>query len=174
MKLHDFLGQQARPAPTRTVTFRIMGNDSRMVGRVATATAEIAFVPEGVRQRAIREAEKAIAEEYAGEPVPADRREDERSYHILFHALRDKDDVRQPFADSVKELKGALVLPEAQRLWSEYKQFEAEEFPEWVDGDTFEKLVEEAKKNSLSVLLSSFGFDVVRRSMPGVIARLAK
>lgn len=174
MKLHDFLTAQgrSRPAPTRPVTFKVLGVDQRMQGLVAEAQAELAFVPESVRQEALRDAERVIRETYGEDSIPDDRREDERSYHVLHRALRDKDDVRQPFADSVKELKNALVLSEARRLWIAYQQFVEEEFPDIVDAETFERLVEESKKTSLPALLSSFGFDAVRRSMPGLLARL--
>lgn len=176
MKLSDFLNAQgrARPAPTRPINFKVLGRDQRASVMVADASAELAFVPEGARQEALRDADKIVMDAYGSATVPTDRREDERAYHVLYRALRDKDDPRQPFADSISELKGALVLPEAQRLYNEYKQFEAEEFPDIVDAEMFERMVEEAKKNSLSDLLSSFGFDVVRRSMPGLISRLGK
>src|SRR5437660_205856 len=115
MKLHDFLTAQgrARPAPTRPVTFKVLGVDGQMQSLVAEAAAEIAFVSESLRAEALREADAAIAKEYGGQPIPDDRREDERMYHVLHRALRDRDDVRQPFADGVRELKNALVLPEA-------------------------------------------------------------
>jgi hypothetical protein len=174
MKLNDFLTAQgrSRPAPTRPVNFKVLGVNGQMAGLVADAGAELAFVPEAARQEALRDANRAVAEAYVDQPVPEERRDDEGKYHVLFRALRDKDDVRQPFADSVKELKNALVLPEAARLWREYHQFVDEEFPDAVDADTFEKLVEEARRSFLSDLLSRFGFDAVRRSMPGLLARL--
>jgi hypothetical protein len=176
MKLSDFLNAQgrARPAPTRPIAFKVLGVDGQMNGRVGDASAELAFVPEAPRQEALRDAERAIRDHYGDQPIPEDRRDDEGKYHVLFRALRDRDDVRQPFADSVKELKNALVLPEASRLWREYNQFVDEEFPDLVDAETFEKLVEEAKNHFLGDLVCSFGFDVVRRSMFGLLARLKK
>jgi hypothetical protein len=176
MKLHDFLTAQGRahPSPTRPVAFKVLGVDGQMQGLVADAAAELAFVPEAARQEGLRDAERAVREQYGEDAAPEDRRDDEGKYHVLFRALRDKDDVRQPFADSVKELKNALVLPEAARLWREYHQFVDEEFPDAVDAETFEKLVEAAKTSFLPALLSSFGFDAVRRSMPGLLARLRK
>jgi hypothetical protein len=176
MKLAAFLAVHGRslPAPTRSVKFKILGADVRKSGTVAPAEAEIAFVSETSRQEALRNADAAIATEYEGQLPSGDRREDERMYHVLHRALRDKDDVRQPFAESPDELKAALVLPEAARIWREYLQFVDEEFPEWVDAETFEKLVAESKKTSLPDLLSSFGSDVVRRSMPGLLSRLQR
>lgn len=179
MRLHDFLSQgRSRPAPTRPITFKIVGTDAQEMALVGEATAVLAFVSESQRHEAFRQIEADLAKEYHGAEgapdVPTARHDDECMYAILRIALRDKDDPRQPFCNSVKELKQALVMSEAAEIWKAYKQFEAEEFPEWVDKDTFSKLVEDAKKNSLSALLSSFGSDVVRRSMPGLIARLAK
>lgn len=175
MKLGEFLSQQgagARQAPTRTARVKLVGVDGQMLGRVADARAEIAFVPEAARQEALRDADRAIRDLYGKDPPPDERRDDEHKYHILHRALRDCDDPRQPFADSVRELKGALVLAEAARIWAEYCQFVEEEFPDSVDTETFERMVEEAKKASLPGLISSYGFDAVRRSMPGLLALL--
>jgi hypothetical protein len=156
------------------MTFKVLGVDGQMTGLVAEVSCEIAFVSESQRQEALREADAAIAKEYGGQPIPDDRREDERMYHVLHRALRDRDDVRQPFADGVNELKNALVLPEAARVWKAYLGFVDEEFPDQVDAETFEKLVEEAKTHFFADLVSSFGSDVVRRATPGLIRRLAK
>lgn len=174
MKLHDFLSAQGgvRTAATRPVKMRVVGLDPSARSVVAEARAEIAHVSERERQQALREADRALHDLYLHDPVPEDRREDERTYHILQRALRDADDVRQPFSDSVTELKSALVLAEARRVWAAYVQFMEEEFPDQVDGETFERLVEEAKKASVPDLIASFGFDAVRRSMPGLLATL--
>ncbi len=40
------------------------------------------------------------------------------------------------FADTVDELRQALVLPEAQRLAAEYEKYLTDEFPQVVDDDT--------------------------------------
>jgi hypothetical protein len=174
MKLGDFLNAQgrARPAPTRPVNFKVLGVDGQMSGLVAEVSCEIAFVSESQRQEALREADAAIAKDYGGQPIPDDRREDERMIHILHRALRDRDDVRQPFADGVKELKNALMLPEAARIWKAYLGFVEEEFPDQVDAETFEKLVEEAKRAFFPEALSRFGFDAVKACLPGLLLRL--
>lgn len=166
MKLNDFL-LQGRPAATRSVTFRVLGNDAGMNGVVADARAELAYVSEHVRHEAMREADAALREAYAGKDPQEDRRNDERTYHVLCRALRDADDVRQPFAGTVRELKGALVLAEAHRIWAAYADFMDEEFPDEIDAETFEKLVADSKKNTLADLISSYGYAAVRRLMSG-------
>jgi hypothetical protein len=151
-----------------------MGLDSQHSAIVTEAKAELAFVTEFDRQEAMRTAEKELKALYGSEEISDDRRRDAYTYHILQRALRDADDVRTAFAGSVKELEKALVLPEANKIWSEYIQFCDEEFPDYVDPDTFEKLVAAAKKDSVSTLISTFGYEDVRRSMPGVLALLSR
>lgn len=175
MKLGDFFergGSGCVITATRPVRFRAVKVDAAGVRRTATVQAEIACVTEAQRQEALRDAERVVAKLYGDTDAPTDRREDERKYHVLFRALRDKDDVRQPFADSVDELKDALVLAEASHVWREYLAFDEEEFPEVVDEETLNALVEEAKKKSLADLLSSSGYAVVRRCLPGLASRL--
>ena len=172
MTLADFLKQGARQAATRSVSFKVVGQDSQARALVADARAELAPLSEHQRQEALREAERALRETYYKDPIPDARRDDEGMYHVLTRALRDPDDPRRPFADSVRELKGALVLAEAARLWSAYVAFLDEEFPDIVDAETFEKLVDAAKKVSLIDLISSFGYDVVSRSIGGLLSRL--
>jgi hypothetical protein len=69
MKLNDFLTAQgrSRPAPTRPVTFKVLGLDVQMQGLVADAAAELAFVPEATRQEALRDAERHLRETYGDE-----------------------------------------------------------------------------------------------------------
>lgn len=170
MKLGDFL-KQGRPSATRTVTLRVLGVTANEAKIVADAKAEIVCVSERERQEALREADEAVRKLYGGDP-PEDRRSDERMYHVLHRVLRDVDDHRQPFADSVIALKNAFVRSEAVRAWSEYVGFLDEEFPEAVDAETFAKLVQATRTAFLPDMISSFGFDAVRRSMPGLLALL--
>lgn len=169
MKLAAFLeAGSSRPSATRTVTFKALGFDSQARRLVVDATADLAPLSETERQDALREAEAALRTQYGLDAIPEDRRGDEQQYQVLARALRETDDVRKPFSTAT-ELRAALNVREASRLSQEYALFLEEEFPDVIDGETFEKLVEEAKKNSLPVLISSFGYDVVRRSMPGLL-----
>ena len=176
MKLGDFLTRagSSRPSPTRSVSFKVIGYDKQHVKHISDATAELAFVNETERQEALRDANKIVKEAYGEAEIPPGRRDDEAKFHILFRALRDTDDVRQPLAESVKELKNALVLPEAIKVWEAYCQFVAEEFPDQIDAEMFQKMVEEAKQCFFVDLLLHFGSDVVLHAMPGLIRALAQ
>jgi hypothetical protein len=59
-------------------------------------------------------------------------------------------------------------------LAMEYDRWCAEEFPERVDEDTFEALVEEAKKKSLGDLLSSRESSEILRALPSLVAHFGK
>src|SRR5262249_39368698 len=88
---------------------------------------------------------------------------DEEAYQLLFEALRDEEiDANGQYrrlAATVDELRSSLVLRECQRLHEEYEEYVAEEFPRVISKDEMAKLVEEAKKNSLSDLLTSYGYE---------------
>lgn len=175
MKLHDFFATAARavPAPTRPVKFRACGHDAHNVRLVADVEAELAFVDEKERSEALAEAHAELAKRYHGEIAPDERRADEEAYHTLLRALREPGTL-EPLCRSVIELKTALVLPEALRLWSEYKRFEREEFPPAVDEEEFAALVEEAKKKSLGALLSSSSSTQIRTVWPSLVAHFGR
>lgn len=176
MKLgeHFLTGGRSRSAPTRSVSFRACGTAPGGVEKmIAEVSACLAFVNEGARAEAIRDANDYLLKFYRGQPIPAQAREDEETYHILNLALRDAGDPRQPLcANGVDELRQALVLHVARELWVAFTAFMAEEFPSQVSAETFGELVEDAKKKSLPDLLSGYGFSTILRSLPSLAAAL--
>lgn len=175
MKLGDILSGSGscRPAPTRLASFKVVGYDNAHGRVVADATARLTFVDERSRLDALAEVNADLAKTHKTEPATAARRSDEEIFHVLFRALKDADDPRQPFAESVTALKNALVISVARELWEEYSAFVAEEFPPWIDEEEFKALVEEAKKKSLSDLLSSPSSSQIRRAMPSLVAHFS-
>lgn len=176
MRLGDFLDAPATiPVVQRLVTFRLVGtNRSGERVKHEQAQALLWFVTEWQRQEAYRDADKALAEIYKDRPIPVDRLIDERNYHVLFRALRDPSPPHPTFADTVLQLQNALVIDEAQHVWSEYERFREEEFPSHIDEKAFAALVEEAKKNSLSDLLTSSGSSLIRRAWPSLLRALSE
>jgi hypothetical protein len=123
------------------------------------------------RDEAYRDADAAVRKFYGGKSEPPiDRIVAERNYHLLAKALRDADSPSDAFAASVMQLKSALVLDEAKRVFDEYEAWIAEEFPDSVDEETFKKLVEDAKKKSLNDLLTSYGFATIHRALGSLAA----
>jgi len=162
VRLSDILDSpQAHHVRDRRVTVRVLGLNAR--GEIVKAEdhpVALRFVNEQDKAEAHRDADAATLKLYADAGgAPDDRREEERIYHVLFRALRCADDPSKPWADTVLQLKRCVVNREAMRVWNEYCGWEMEEFPAVVDPETFAKLVEDAKKNSMPDLLKSYGFN---------------
>lgn len=171
MKLADILDSpQAHHVNPRPVKFRIAGVNSRGEQvKAEEASACFRFVSEQERAEAYRDGDAEARKLYGSGVEPSlDRVVAERNYCILFRILRDADDPKTAFAASVLQLKNVLVLDEAKRLFDEYETWVAEEFPDTIDEETFAKLVEDAKKKSLSDLLTSYGFKAIRRALPSL------
>lgn len=177
MKLGEIITGKAGgvyDAPTRPVRFKVIGKRANGEQVVADAEAVIAFVPESQRVESRVAADKALRMSFPDGNAPADLLNDERVYHLLLKCLKDSDDHRQPFAMTVDELKGSLHRRVAVDLYTAYEKFSADEFPEEMDVDTFEQLVEEAKKKSLCDLLSSHGSELILRALPSLAAHFGK
>jgi hypothetical protein len=164
MKLGDILrGATMRPSVTRPVTFKVRCENPDGVVVDGLAKAVFLAVPEDQRTEALFEAQAALEKRFPGKAPPAGVAGDEEAYHLLFRALHDAEPrangTYARFADTVTELRNALVLPVVQRLYAEYHAFVASEYPPMVPDEEFDKLVEEAKKNSMADLLSSYGFE---------------
>ena len=122
------------------------------------AEALFRFVNEEERADLSAKADAEVAKRYEGRAVPPDRLRDERTFYLLHAALRDADSPKDALAASVLLLRRALVLEEAQRIQQEYDQWIAEEFPPHVSDEEMKQLIEDAKKNSLADLLTSYGY----------------
>jgi hypothetical protein len=142
MKLGNFLrtaGTLRQVNPLKVKVRVVKDALSRpMLGEV---DAVLCFVDEDSRQGAIVAARKALAAKFPTDNT-SDAYLDEFVYQRLFRALRDPDvdaasGMYLQFADTVDELRCALMLPEAQRLDRLYQKFVDEEFPEVVDTATF-------------------------------------
>jgi len=135
VKLGNFLkaAPHARPVNPRPITLRVIGKDEGFRPIVADARAVLVFVSADERQAAHVEARAALSKRFPNKEI-ADLLDEEAAYHVLYRALRDADPgptgAYQPFADSLDELRGALVAEEAGRVWRAYQAFVAEEFPE--------------------------------------------
>ncbi len=170
--LSEFFDSPAAiPVSGRPVSFRAIRRTVRPGQEVAeTLAADVRavlfFVDETERAAAHRDADACTNSKLKpGESAPDNAREDERVFHVLFRALRIAESPHTPLCRTVDELRGALVLPAVQDLWSEYLRFVAEEFPPYVDPEEFVRLVEAAKKKPLPALLEDFDSDTVRRSL---------
>jgi hypothetical protein len=148
MKLGDILTRSRRgdamTAPTKPVTFKVLGRDADGVLTTAEAHVVLAFVDDQERAEALRAAEKALRADFPDGDAPPELLTEERTYQVLVRALRDEDDPRAPFAESVRQLRGALHHLEFSRLLKVYEQFVAEEFPEVVTPEQLDQLVDEA------------------------------
>ena len=176
MKLGEIITGKAGgvyEAPTRSVKFKVIGRRATGEQVVADADASIAFVPEALRVESRVAAEKALRKEFP-DGAPSDLLNDERVYHLLLKCLKDSDDHRQPFAMTVDELKSSLHRRVAVDLYTAYEKFSADEFPEDIDVDAFEQLVEEAKKKSLADLLLSHGSEQILQALPSLVAHFGK
>lgn len=165
MKLGAILKSPANKSPiiSRPVAFEIIGEGPDAAP--FKSSVEAVFVPlsEDQREQALVEADAELAKKYQGQPVPAIVRVNSQTYHVLSKALRDAEPAANgyhaSFADSAAELRSAIPMPVCRRLDEEYTRFLAEEFPVPVGDDEFNSLVDEVKKNSLSDLLSEFGYE---------------
>lgn len=141
MRLGDFLKKGAE-APTHPVQFQIVGKDAQEVTVRATASAVLAFVDESSRQQSRLDARAHLT---ALDAAPSDDELiDERICQILFRSMRDADDPRKPFAQSVDELRRALVLVERNRLYLAYSKFVEDEFPDTCSPDALKAMETEA------------------------------
>jgi hypothetical protein len=164
MKLGEILqGGGAHPVSPRRVAFQVIGHDEQMRLLKARAEAVLVFVDEHKRNGCRVKAREAVHKRFPNQDVPPGVLVDEEEYQLLFEALREAspdDKGRYPhFASTVEELRSSLMLRECQRLRAQYDQYCAEEFPPVISKEDMAKLVEEAKKNSLSDLLTSYGYE---------------
>jgi hypothetical protein len=152
VRLADFLSGRNRanatPAPTQPVTFKAIGRDAHGEEYLVDCKGLVAFVDENKRDQAIDAAEAVLRTKYPDGSAPDEKRRNEVAYQVLLRALRDADDPRVQLAASVDELRSALVMPEATRLYAEYVKFVDEEFPATPTPQQFDKLTAEAEKNS--------------------------
>jgi hypothetical protein len=178
VKLGDILTRsrkgQAVPAPTTPLTFKVLGRDEQGVRTTTDARAVLAFVDDDERNEALRQAEKELRAEFPDGNVPLGLLSEERNYHVLAKGLRDEDDPRAPFADSVKQLRGALHHMEYERIVRAYEDFLEEEFPETPTPEQLDQLIEEAAKNSFGGLLTSYDLRTIRRALPFLVARFGR
>jgi acyl-CoA hydrolase len=172
MQLGNILnGARTQRAVTRPVKFRIIATNSREERTTAPAEAVLVFVAPDEHQEALVLAQEAIDTRFRARPIPAQVLASEQQYHFLLLALRDKSDPAKPFASSIGDLRLSIPGPVAEMLVAEYQRFVDEEFPDFVEDDDFEKLVEEAKKKPFADLLTSFGFSQIQRALGSLAAR---
>lgn len=153
MRLADFLNSPNRsksaiPAPTQPVTFKALGRDPHGEEYLVECKATLGLVDENRRDEAIDDTEARMRAKYPDGTAPEEKRRNEMAYQVLLRAMRDADDTRVQFAASVDELRSALVMPEATRLYGEYVRFVEEEFPAAPTTKQFQALTREAEKNS--------------------------
>jgi hypothetical protein len=89
-------------APTKAVTFKVIGKNAEGQQTVADAKAVLAFVPEGEREEARIAAEMYLRKKFPAGDAPQDIASDLKAFYVLQRALRDPDDVAQPFAVTVE------------------------------------------------------------------------
>lgn len=178
MKLGDIFAQASKGsgvyrAPTKRVKFKVM---QEIDGELHWADAEAAlrFVPEDEAEDGRIAAEVELRKKFKGDVVPTDLLADARAFELLHRSLRDADDDRVAFAQSTQALKSALQVREAQRLHQAYLEWAHEEFPDLVDDETFEELVEAASKKSLPDLFSQFDSSKIRRAWGSLVAHFGK
>src|SRR5438477_4319006 len=140
MKLGNILraAGTARPVNPRAIEFTLVGRDLNTFRHiVAPAKAVFVFVDEDQREALRVDARTSIAERFKNKVIGDDVIRDEEAYHKLFYALRDAEPdpngLHGRFCDTVDELRQALVLPEAQRLTSEYEKYLKDEFPQLIE-----------------------------------------
>jgi hypothetical protein len=140
----------------------------------AEVTATLAYVDEFQRAEALAAAEKSVRSRFPTGPLPEVQLGNEETYQILFRALRDAEDPKRPFADSVDELRLSIVKPVAAWLYREYELLIEEEFPTIPTDEQFDELVADAEKKSLRALLTSMGFLRLARALPSLAAHFAR
>jgi hypothetical protein len=159
-------------APTKSVKFKVVRDiDGELF--VADARAVLRFVPEDAAEECKVAAEKELRKKFP-DGAPVELLLNARAFHVLQRALRDVDDPRVPFASSVDELKGALQERVAVDVYNTYVEWVKEEFPEIVDDETFDELVEAASKKSLPDLFSLFDSSKIRRAWPSLVAHFGR
>lgn len=168
----------AQPVNLRPVSFYVLLEDEHFVQNKARATAKLMFVNETEREQVRVDLHADLAKRYPSTQVADSVVRDEEIYHLLVRALRDEtpdgNGFHKPFAANVAELRSALHLVEVRRLKTEYEQFTLEEFPHKIDDATWAKLIEDAKKNSATDLLTAYGFENVVQvlsSLAGISGR---
>jgi hypothetical protein len=158
-------------AVTRLVKFKIVATNRQEQRTTAAVEALLAFVAADDHQEALVRAQEALAKRFPSRPLSANVVLSEEQYHFLALALRDSADPAKPFASSVDDIRLAIPGPVAAVLMSEYQRFVDEEFPDIVEDDEFEKLVEDAKKKPFADLLTSYGFSQIQRALGSLAAR---
>lgn len=157
----------------RPVTFRAIRRTDEVVA--VEVRALLTFVDETERAAAHRDADACINSKLKpGESAPDNAREDERTYHVLFRALRIEEPPHTALCRTVDELRNCLTYPVACDLWAEYQRFLSEEFPPYVDPADFVKLVEAARTQSFLSLREGFDSGLLRRSLPSLANLLWK
>lgn len=177
MRLGDILRSagSARPITLRPVSYTALGTGPRLEQTKQTVPAVLMFVSEQEREQVRIDLHADLFKRYPDKHVSDAIVRDEEVYHLLVRALRDKDPddagFHHPLAADVSELRLSLVLPEARRLKEAYDLFVLEEFPAKIDDDTWAKLLEDAKKNSVSDLLTEYGYESVVQALSSLAGR---
>lgn len=178
MNLHDILRSKGRPVTVRPVSFHAVSLDENGAQVKAEVPAVLVALNELERAQVRQDADKELARRFKDQLIVESVRRDEEIYHLLHKALKDAEPneagSHSQLAESVAELRLSLVLLEARRLKEEYDRFMEDEFPERIDQETWNKLVEDAKKNSLPDLLTAYGYEKCRavlRSLDGRSSR---
>lgn len=179
MRLGDHFLNPAtsRVAPVKHVKFKVVGLSlANGEPLIADAEATFVFCDESQRQLAFRDAHKEMKALYGDAHIPQERLNEEILYQFLFRALRESssDGYRVMFANSVKELKNALVYKTAAELDEQYNAWIDEEFPSDLDAGEFEELIKDAEGKSLAVLLKESGFYKIRRALPSLAIRFGR
>jgi hypothetical protein len=163
---------QAHHVNPRAATLRVVGKNSQGESvKVEAAPVVFRFVTEQERAEAYRDADAEVRKTYKDRDPPIDRLVTERNYHLLLRALRDSSDPTKPLFASALQLRNSLVLEEAQRVFAEYDGWISDEFPPSIDDETMKKLIDDAKKNSLSDLITSYGYEQIRTALPSLAAQ---
>lgn len=178
MKLGQILRSRNQPIAPRPVTFWVVGRDEHLRETKAKATAVLVYVDEDKREQLRIEALSDLRKRFPDKIIPEAVVHDEIIYRTLFEALRDEDasdaGIYLRFAETLVELRSALVKEEADRLDEEYGNYVIEEFPAAISDEDFAKLVDEGKKNSMSALLTSCGYENAVRVLSFLAGRRSK
>lgn len=177
MRLGDILRSAgtARPITLRPVSYNALVEGPRLEQLKAPVPAVLMFVSEAEREQVRIDLHADLFKRYPDKHVSDAIVRDEEVYHLLVRALRDKDPdengYHAPLASSVVELRSSLVMAEARRLKDAYDLFVVEEFPSKIDDETWAKLMEDAKKNSASDLLTAYGYESVVQALTFLAGR---
>lgn len=130
MKLGDFLNHAPPDSfPREAVEFLVLGRNKQTARVAVKARALLELVDEVDRQEAIAAALATLAPRRKDGPVPAEVEYDERTYEVLFRALRDADNPVEPFFATVLQLKHALTDEGVSMLARHYKTFCEKHYP---------------------------------------------